>query len=181
MPSPTALIQHTQKWLSSVIIGHTLCPFAKREVDRGSIRYAVVESGDPQTQLEHVMTECTLLDTDTDVETTLLIFPNGLNEFQDYLDALDLANALLDAQGYCGIYQLASFHPDYRFEGVPPDDVSHYTNRSPYPIIHILREASVERVLKTYPHPDLIPKRNIEKMRGLGIDIMQGLLKACSD
>lgn len=179
MPETPPYIKHTQKWLSSVIIERTLCPFAKREFDRGSIRYAVIESDDLKTQLEAVVAECQTLDNDDTIETTLLILPNGLSNFEDYLDALDMANALLDAQSYRGIYQLASFHPDYRFQGAPPNDPSHYTNRAPYPVLHILREASVERVLKTYPNPERIPKRNIEKMEGLGLDFMKDLLARC--
>lgn len=176
-----ALINQTKKWLSTVIIEHTLCPFAKREFDKGSIRYAVIPNGELQSQLEDIIAECQTLDTDDTIETSLLIFPNGLSDFDDYLNALDIANALMDAQGYNGVYQLASFHPDYIFDGVPADDASHYTNRSPYPLIHILREASVERVLKTYPHPDQIPERNIELTRRLGRESMKDLLARCHD
>lgn len=173
-------INPVKKWLETIIIGHTLCPFAKREFETERIHYRVIEADDLQSQLQHVIAECLVLDNAPKIETSLLIFPNGLSNFEAYLDALSLANALLEAQGYSGIYQLASFHPTYIFDGVPADDASHYTNRSPYPLIHILREASVERVLKTYPNPENIPERNIEKTRALGLDFMKALLAACS-
>ena len=108
------------------------------------------------------------LDTHQDTETTLVIFPDTLKNFFDYLEMLEACNDLLCAEGYEGTYQLASFHPEYYFEGEAPDDASHYTNRSPYPIIHIIREDSLERVLKQYKDPEQIPQNNIEKMRELG-------------
>ena len=179
MPKTETRITPVKKWLETIIISHTLCPFAKREFERERIHYSVIEADDLQSQLQRVIAECAALDKAPNIETSLLIFPNGLSDFDDYLDALSLANALLEAQGYSGIYQLASFHPDYIFEGVPADDPSHYTNRSPFPLIHILREASVERVLKTYPNPENIPERNIKAMRALGLEGIQELFDAC--
>lgn len=180
MPKTEAHINPVKKWLETVIIEHTFCPFAKREFETGRIHYAVIEQMDLERQLTRIISECVALDNAPNRETSLLIFPTSLLDFEDYLDALTLANALLEAQNYSGIYQLASFHPDYVFEGVPADDPSHYTNRSPYPLIHILREASVERVLKTYPNPENIPKRNIKKTRALGLGFMKTLLFNCS-
>lgn len=179
MPRQKAIINHTRKWLSSVIIAHKLCPFAKREFDRGSIYYDVIETPETGSQLEHIIAHCAALDRDAERETSLLIFPNGLSDFNDYLDLLDLANQLLKDQGYEGVYQLASFHPKYRFAGADATDPSHYTNRSPYPMIHILREASVEAALKTYPDPQNIPTRNIQLMQDLGLQEMKTLLNAC--
>lgn len=179
MPDNNALIDHTKKWLSSVIIGHTLCPFARREFEAGRIHYAVIDTADRMTQLEHIIMECEALDDDPERETSLLIFAQGLSGFEDYLDALGIGNALLKDLGYEGVYQLASFHPDYCFDGVPANDPSHYTNRSPYPMVHILREASVERALKNYHNPENIPARNIELTRSLGLAVMQDLLAKC--
>ena len=125
------------------------------------------------------MLECMALDGDANRETSLLIFPKTLSDFEDYLDMLDIATALFKEQGYEGIYQLASFHPEYRFEGSEPGDPANYTNRSPYPMLHILREASVEQALKTYPDSEKIPQRNIEVMQNLGLKVMQKLLKGC--
>lgn len=172
-------VNHTQKWLGTVIIDHMLCPFAKREYDKGRIHYAVIETADLERQLEHLILEIEALDEDPKRDTSLLIFPKALSKFEDYLDLLEIATALLKTEGYEGIYQLASFHPDYRFDGVPDDDPSNYTNRSPYPMLHILREASVEAALKTYPNPENIPARNIELTQGLGLKVMQDLLAAC--
>lgn len=179
MPNHATLISHTKKWLSDVIIAHSLCPFAKREYDAGRIYYAVIVAKDLQGQLEQILLECIALDRDADRETSLLIFPNALSNFETYLDILELATAVLEDQNYAGIYQLASFHPQYQFEGVEETDASHYTNRSPYPMVHILREASVQKAVESHPNPEGIPDRNIELTQELGLDAMQALLKSC--
>lgn len=173
------LINQTKKWLSNVIIKHTLCPFAKREHDNGRIHYEVIETADTHSQLEQIAAQCAVLDTDANKETSLLIFPLGLSEFEDYLDMLDIAAALLKTQGYEGVYQLASFHPGYCFAGASGDDPSNYTNRSPYPMVHILREASVEAALKNYPNPEKIPERNIQLTQELGLKVMRASLAEC--
>ena len=179
MADKKTVIRHTKKWLSTVVIAHGLCPFAKQEFDNGRIHYAVIETESLEAQLEQLVLECQALDNDPARETSLLIFPRALSDFQDYLDLLELATALLKAQDYEGIYQLASFHPDYRFEGVGPDDPANYTNRSPYPMLHILRETSVEQALKNYPNPEKIPERNVQLTQGLGLQIMEELLAGC--
>lgn len=179
MTERAAVIRHTKNWLSSVVIAHNLCPFAKREFDLGRIQYVVIEAQETERQLEALILQCAVMDAKAELETSLLIFPNALDDFEDYLDLLDLASSLMSAQGYDGIYQLASFHPQYRFDGTPDNDASHYTNRSPYPMLHILREASVEVMLKTYPNPEKIPERNIELTRKLGAQAMSSLLAAC--
>jgi hypothetical protein len=173
------LISHTKKWLSDVIIHHALCPFAKREFDAGRIHYAVIDAKDLQGQLEQILLECIALDRDTDRETSLLIFANALSNFETYLDMLEIATVVLEDQGYAGIYQLASFHPHYQFEGVDETDASHYTNRAPYPMLHILREFSVEKAVESHPNPEGIPDRNIKLTQELGLDAMQALLAAC--
>lgn len=172
-------IAHTQNWLSTVVIDLGLCPFAKREFDGGRIFYRVIEADDLSGQLEQIILECAALDVDEGRETSLLIFPQGLSDFAAYLEMLALANALLAEQGYEGVYQLASFHPDYCFAEVDIEDASHYTNRSPHPIVHILREASVEAALKNYPNPEKIPDRNIKLTRDLGTAAMRSLLAKC--
>lgn len=180
MADKKTVIRHTKKWLSTVVIAHGLCPFAKQEFDNGRIHYAVIETESLEAQLEQLVLECQALDNDPARETSLLIFPRALSDFQDYLDLLELATALLKAQDYEGIYQLASFHPNYRFEGAGPDDPANYTNRSPYPMLHILQEASVEQALRGYPNPEKIPQRNIERMQALGLNFMHKLLDDCS-
>jgi len=173
------VIRQTKKWLSAIVIAHGLCPFAKKEFDNDRIHYAVIEAESLEVQLEQLILECEILNNDPDRETSLLIFPRSLSDFDNYLDILELATALLKAQGYEGIYQLASFHPDYRFEGSEPNDPANYTNRSPYPMLHILREASVEMALKNYPNPEKIPERNIELTQHLGLKFMQDFLNEC--
>ena len=175
-----AVIAHTQKWLSRVVIGHGLCPFAKAEFDAGRIDYAVITAQGLESLIEPVLTACDALNTDKTIATSLLIYPVAFLDFGDYLDALDLAERLLTDQGYDGIYQLASFHPRYVFDGAAAEDASHYTNRSPYPMFHILREASVAAALEAYPNPEAIPARNIELTRRLGVNVMRDLLLACS-
>lgn len=174
-----APITQTKKWLSTVVIGQNFCPFAKREYDTGRIHYAVIETADLSEQLEQIILHCAALDAELARETSLLIFPTTLGDFEDYLDLLDVATALLEKQGYEGVYQLASFHPDYCFTEITANDPSHYTNRSPYPMIHILREASVEAALAKYPNPEMIPARNIRVAQDMGLEAMQGLLAAC--
>jgi len=172
-------IAHTRNWLSGVVIDLGLCPFAKREFDAGRIFYRVVEADDLSGQLEQIILECAALDVDEGRETSLLIFPQGLSDFAAYLDMLALANALLAEQDYEGVYQLASFHPDYCFAEVDIEDASQYTNRSPYPMVHILREASVDAALKIYLHPEKIPERNVALTRELGAAVMRDLLATC--
>ena len=179
MPDNNISINQTKKWLENVIIKHTLCPFAKHEHDNGRIHYEVIETADLHSQLEQIAAQFTALDTDANRETSLLIFPLGLSEFKNYLDMLNIAEDLLKQQGYEGVYQLASFHPGYCFAGARVDDPSNYTNKSPYPMLHILRESSVEAALKNYPNPEKIPERNIQLTKDLGLKVMTALLEEC--
>lgn len=173
------LIETTQAWLKTFIIEYSICPFAKRELERGSIRFDVSHDSGIESCLLNLMLECDRLDADLSIETTLLIYENAFTAFDDYLDFLELAETLLIEQGYEGVYQLASFHPDYCFEGAEQDDPANYTNRSPYPMLHLLRETSIERAVTTYPDPENIPQRNIDLTRELGLAKMQTLLAAC--
>ena len=179
METASTLINQTKKWLSSVVIAHNLCPFAKREYDNKAIHYAVIETVDSEGQLKQVMQQCAELDEQGTRETSLLIFPYALSDFEDYLNLLDFATVLLKDLGYEGVYQLASFHPHYQFDGTAADAPSNYTNRSPYPMLHILREASVEIALENYPNPETIPERNIQVTQALGLKVMQDLLARC--
>ena len=181
MTDSSQIIKQTQCWLSDFIIKHNICPFAKREFDRDSIHYEVVISDKLENQLQELIYSCEQLDRETEIETSLLILPNGLAGFDNYLDFLELANELMHQQGYEGVYQLASFHPDYCFDGVDVDDASNYTNRSPYPMLHLIREASLEKVLAHYPNPENIPTRNIEYTREIGKESLQILLQSCKN
>jgi uncharacterized protein len=179
MNDKTPYITATQTWLSSIIIAHNICPFARREQERGSIRFSVDSYTDMEACLMNLMQECEQLDSDTDIETTLLIYMHAFKSFDDYLDFLAVAEDLLIDQGYEGVYQLASFHPDYCFDGAGLDDPANYTNRSPYPMLHLLRETSIERAVSSYPDVENIPQRNIELTRNLGLDKLKTLLAAC--
>lgn len=173
------IIAATRAWLTSFIIAHNICPFARQVYENDSVRFAVVESKQLEDCLQALIEECRHLDAEAATETTLLIFSNACAEFDDYLDLVAVAEQLLIDQGYEGIYQLASFHPDYCFAGSNDDDPANYTNRSPYPMLHIIREASIERALQNYPNPEHIPERNIELTRKLGLANMQAQLAAC--
>lgn len=173
------LIQQTQNWVRSVIIGHNYCPFAKREVEHNKVRYKTIMDQGLDNCLEAVLNECIYLDQNAETETTLMIFPHGLENFDTFLDFLTLAEDMLHSEGYEGIYQIASFHPKYCFQGADENDAANYTNRSPYPMLHLIREASLEKALEHYPSPEGIPERNIEYARAQGLDVMQRLLAEC--
>ncbi len=172
-------IAATRRWLQRAVIGLNLCPFAKAVQARDQIRYVLSEATTPEALLEELATELAWLN-DTDpagVDTTLLIHPRVLTDFYDYNDFLDQADAAVDALGLEGEIQVASFHPDYRFAGTGFDDAGNCTNRSPYPMLHLLREASVERAVAAYPDPDTIVDRNIETLEELGGEEYRKLLE----
>lgn len=171
------VIAEIKHWISKVIVGLNFCPFAKKELERDTIRYQVAQTTAIKGALDVLLEELALLDAQQDIQTTLIIFPHGFAEFDDYLDLVDMANVLIAQSGYQGLYQLASFHPHYCFEGEEYSDPANYTNRSPLPILHILRESSVEKALQHYPHPESIPDNNITKARQLGADYLQSLIK----
>lgn len=176
------IISATQTWLDSFIIALNICPFARRERQRNSIRYRIAHTDQTAQTLETLIEECCHLDAHPETETTLLILPNGFSDFDDYLDMLAIAERLLLVQNYEGIYQLASFHPDYCFamnNETEAEDPANYTNRSPYPMLHIIREESLENALASYPDPENIPVRNIKLTRELGIPKLRALLAAC--
>ncbi len=177
------IIKSTQTWLNSFIIAFNICPFAQREQHRNSIRYQVESATQLETVLEKLIMECHYLDMHPETETTLLILPAGFDDFDDYLDMLALAEQLLIEQAYEGIYQLASFHPNYCFDTTDPieqeQDPANYTNRSPYPMLHIIRETSIERAVSKHPNPERIPENNIKLTRELGLKKLQVLLAGC--
>ncbi|WP_394388177.1 DUF1415 domain-containing protein [Shewanella woodyi] len=170
---------HTQNWVERMIMKYNICPFARREVERRSIRYAVIDESKMHNVLEALIKECQYLDEHPETETTLFIIPRGFEGFYPYLDLVDIANDLLIDQDYEGVYQLASFHPDYCFEGEPMDEPSNYTNRSPYPTLHIIREVSMELALANYNDPESIPERNITFAQKKGSDFFEKVLAGC--
>ena len=172
-------IIHTKNWVSNVIVKYNICPFARREVERGSIRYVVASEQAKDKILASLIEECLFLDKHSETETTLFIIPAGLEGFYDFLDLVDLANDLLIDQGYEGVYQLANFHPDYCFADELQSAPSNYTNRSPYPTLHIIRETSMELAIANHPDVDAIPERNIEFTNKKGNDFFAKLLSSC--
>lgn len=170
------VISATQAWLKSFIIELNICPFAHREQQRDSIRYQVARPDNVENALEILVDELLYLDSNPETETTLLIFPEMFDDFEDYLDMVAIAERLLVVQNYEGMYQLASFHPDYHFGAKVENDPANYTNRSPYPMLHIIREDSIDRALENYPNPENIPARNVKLTRQLGLKKLQALL-----
>lgn len=163
-------VQQTKQWLEEIIIGLNFCPFAKKEFVNNTIDYVTCSNGKIRKALEELLLQCNKMDADEDIETSLIIYIDCFRQFEKYLDLVDYANELLIDSGYEGIYQLATFHPDYCFEGEDFDSASNFTNRSPYPTLHIIREKSMEKVLKLYPNPEQIPENNIELAESKGND-----------
>ena len=173
------IILAVRNWVETFVVGMNLCPFAKRELVKNRVRFVTTEATSEEQLLQLLQTELELLTADPAIETTLLIHADALQDFYDYNDFLTVADNLLLEMNLEGIYQIASFHPDYQFGGTRPSDAENYTNRAPYPVLHLLREASLERVIADYPDVDDIPERNIELMNNLGADKLQALLQSC--
>ncbi len=177
--SPDQFITPTRSWIRDVVIGLSFCPFAAKPFHEEKVRYAVLHPAPIQSVLESVIREAYFLDQHEDTETTLIILPEGYADFLAYLDVLDLGEQLLVEQGYEGIYQIASFHPEYQFADTNLDDPANFTNRSPYPMLHLIREDSITHVLETYPDPENIPERNRAVARAKGLVSMMALRSAC--
>ncbi|KPP99941.1 DUF1415 domain-containing protein [Marinobacter sp. HL-58] len=165
--------QATQQWLEEVVIGLNLCPFARKELVNNRVRFVVSPAESEEELLGDLQAEFLFLDEHPEVETTLLVHPGVLSEFDDYNEFLAAADGLLELLELDGVYQVASFHPDYRFAGTGDGDAENYTNRSPFPMLHLLREDSVARAVDSHPDPEAIPRRNIALMEELGADEMR--------
>lgn len=176
-----SITQQTKNWLRDIIIKLNFCPFANREFLNNSIRYSVSEASDLESALHALADEFNFLDNNKETETTLLIFSQSFSEFDDFLELIDYANQLLDDLGCESVYQLAHFHPDYCFDGTEASDASNYTNRSPYPILHLLREKSLQIAIQSHTDTSSIPDTNIILARQLGADKMQQLLDQCKN
>ena len=171
-PDGSDPIAETRRWLEQIVIGLNLCPFAKAVYVKDQVRFVLSDATTVEALVEELAEELVLLrDTPAEqIDTTLIVHPDVLTDFLDYNDFLDNADAAIEALDLQGILQVASFHPQYQFAGVAPDDVSNYTNRAPYPTLHLLREDSVERAVAAFPDPDVIVERNIETLDKLGIE-----------
>ena len=175
------VVSATRQWVEDVVVGYNLCPFAKRELVKNRVRFVVSEAENEDELLQALQSELQRLEDEPDVETTLLIHPGVLQDFLAYNEFLDAADALLSYLELEGVFQVASFHPDYQFAGTDAGAAENYTNRSPYPMLHLLREASLESAIDNYPDVDGIPDRNIALMNELGVEKMRTILKRCTD
>ena len=163
-------IGRTRAWVEQAVIGLNLCPFAPAVQARNQIRYVVSNAVDADGLLAALAEELDLLAaTDpASLETTLLIHPMAMTDFLDYNDFLEAADAAVEALGYSGLLQVASFHPMYQFAGTTPDDVTNATNRSPFPTLHLLRESSIERAVQAFGDTDQIFRSNVRTLQALG-------------
>jgi uncharacterized protein len=178
-PGPThaVAIAATRRWLLRAVIGLNLCPFAKSVYTKEQVRYVVSDArnadallGDLEREL-HGLAEAA----PEEVDTTLLIHPYALTAFADFTDFLDLVEIVVRTQGLAGVLQVASFHPDFVFVDTAADDITNYTNRSPYPTLHLIRESSINRAVEAFPEASMIYERNIETLRRIGLDGWQAL------
>ncbi|RZF28756.1 DUF1415 domain-containing protein [Paraburkholderia sp. UYCP14C] len=183
MPLPAeshdAVIDATRHWLTEAVIGLNLCPFAKAVHVKGQIRYAISEADTLEAVLTDLEAELqTLVAADpAAIDTTLLILPRAFGDFLDFNDCLFFADRLIRQLRLEGVIQIASFHPHYQFEGSEPDDIENYTNRAPYPILHLLREDSIERAVQAFPDAEQIYERNQETLRRIGLAGWDALMK----
>ncbi|WP_127470394.1 DUF1415 domain-containing protein [Thiomicrorhabdus aquaedulcis] len=154
-------------WLEQVVIGLNLCPFAAHPYQNDQVHIAISPCTDKLCLLTQLQTELHTLEQQPSIETTVLVIPNLLHDFDDYNQFLDLVDDLVAQQGWEGIFQVASFHPHYQFGGTQPEDAENLTNRAPYPILHLLREDSLERALENHPNPQAIFEHNIATVQAL--------------
>ncbi|EPW6423417.1 TPA: DUF1415 family protein [Vibrio parahaemolyticus] len=164
-----AITQQVDQWLNDVVIGLNLCPFAAKPKRNKQIKIFVSEATQEEALLEDILLQLIELSTTEPekLETTLVVVPNMLQDFWDYNFCIDWVEGLIKQQDWEGIFQVATFHPDYCFGGAAPEDDENLTNRSPYPIFHLIREESMEKVLKHYPDPESIPDTNIARVSAL--------------
>lgn len=175
------VIAATRHWLDTVVIALNLCPFAKPRFVQNTIQYSYTDAAGEASLLEALADELIKLDTNPDISTTLLIHPKVLSNFSDYNQFLELAEQLLEMSGYRGVYQVVGFHPQFQFTETDQDDVGNYTNRSPYPMLHILREAEVTAAVEQYPNVEEIPSQNIKTLKQCGVKKLHKLLLESSE
>jgi uncharacterized protein len=171
-------IDTTKLWVERFVIGLNLCPFARHPFRTDKIKYVVFDGDNQEKLTERLVIESNqLLETTPAVlETTLIILPNMLADFEEYLEYLEIAEFIFAELELEGLIQVASFHPDYQFDGTEPMDAENFTNRSPFPILHLLREDSLDRAVEAFPEVGDIPARNIETMKSLGFDHLKKML-----
>jgi len=161
------IISRVHHWIEKAVIGLDLCPFTKSVYRQNKLRCWVSESKQVDALMLDLYQQCQYLIETPEIETTLLIIPHQLQDFADFNQVLDQVDALIAAYQWTGIFQIASFHPDYQFDNTSVNDRENWSNRSPYPILHILRESSVERALAGYPNPERIPETNTRTLSAI--------------
>jgi hypothetical protein len=176
-PSAEQVITATRAWVDKAVIGLNLCPFAKAVQVKGQVRYVASQASTSKELADELVRELQLLQAAApeEIDTTLLIHPGVLTDFYDYNDFLGIADEILSRLGLEGELQIASFHPDYQFADAAPDAIENYTNRSPYPTLHLIRESSLDKAVEAFPDAADIFEKNIETMRRLGIAGWQAL------
>jgi hypothetical protein len=183
LPGDAPYLAATTRWLERAVIGLNLCPFARAPHVQGKLRMRVSQARDADALLDDLCGELQSLNalTPEECETGLLIHPFVLGDFLDYNDFLDVADAAVQTLGLEGEWQVASFHPQYQFADSEADDVENFSNRSPFPTLHLLRETSVERAMEQMSDTDAIYRRNLETLRRLGADGWQALWENKAD
>lgn len=177
-PDAALIQQRTMNWVRDFVVAYQICPFAAHVLEQGTLTLNVLTQNDASSALKAVEDALHQMDNQPDIETMLLVIPEFLSDFLDYVDFSWQAEERMHALGYEGIYQLATFHPHYCFAGESADDVTNYTNRSPYPMLHILREASLDKAIDYYGDTQDIPEQNMATLRKLGLDKMKALLRS---
>lgn len=177
------ILAATRHWLARAVIGLNLCPFAKSVYVKDQVRYAISEATTLEEALVDLETELRALEAadPQQVDTTLVIYPHAFADFLDYNDALFFADRLVQQLKLDGMLQIASFHPQYQFEGTGPDDIDNYTNRAPYPILHLLREDSIARAVDAFPDASAIYEKNQDTLRRLGHDGLRDWMNRSGD
>lgn len=179
MSSSQQVIDQTIAWIHKVVVGCNFCPFAARTLQQHHVHYQVEPSTNVTLCMDAFLKEIVRLDKEPLIETSFLIFSSAFQQFDDYLDAVSIAEHLIKEKGYEGVYQLASFHPMYRFASSVRNDAADYTNRSIYPMLHLLRESSIEKAVAQYENSGKIPERNVDFARKKGLTFMKLLRDSC--
>lgn len=177
---PERIRAQTLHWIDTIVIGLDLCPFAHHSIEAARLRIEVSVAINVEELIESFVDELRYLDSadGATFDSTLIVHPALFQGFLDFNDFLTTAEARLEAEGFEGKFQLASFHPGYRFEGVDPEAIGNFTNRSPYPMLHILRESSLTQAIDSHPNPESIPTTNIARLEALGMTALRRLLES---
>lgn len=178
MSDSTSIISSVKKWLEHTVIGLQLCPFAKSVLDADKIQYTVSDTEDTEALLLELHEEFKRLDDTPEIETTLVVVHRQLEDFDSFNQVLDIVDDMLVQYGWSGVFQVASFHPQYQFADTHIDDRENWTNRAPYPIFHILRESSLELAIEHFPDIDDLPQANIDKMNALSAEVFEQVLQS---